>query len=884
MRLTVNGVTRGYAATPGIIIMVICLFLTACEVRRPSPSNKPEPAMNETTEPQITPTVSPSAPQERSAVAQRLLIGHPNHRYELLKEVNAADNMDTPQIRVVESTVGKTKLVIPLARDEAIWGFGQRFDAFNVRGRTLESWTTDGWNALDTSYFAVPFYISSHGYGLFVNHPGRIEFDIGAGHPDELSIAIPDEGVELIVFKGEAATVSRAYTELVGRPRSAPDWIFRLWISRNSFLGAYEVDRVVNRMSELGMPVGVVVLEAWEEQLHNFKFTTHRYPEPEAWIRKLKERGVHVVCWLTSSMWPGSDVYHQARERDYLVLNQDGSEHVVRWLENGRKIDFRKPGSVEWWRDLHKPLVAMGVDGFKTDGGEHMPDPVFHNQHTYYYQKGTLDAFNDSGRNGVTFARSANPLNAGLGTYWAGDQLAEWSRLKAVVKGGLSTSLSGYYLWGHDIGAYSGTPTKDLYLRWLQFGVFSPIMQMHGVTAREPWHYDQETVDISQFYFQVREKLLTNIIQWAGDALTEGTPILRPLVWDFPDDVRVRNMDDEFMFGPDLLVAPMTDPLDVRGVYLPEEKWVDLWSGTTYAGATSILQKANLHQIPVFVRQRAYEEYRDLFRDAPETEQQTVTVSLAGDKNDRGIVPVLRYWKRGAEPEQVYYEVRNHLDREVVMEARLPAPSGFMVEPSTTYRFSLLPGEVQRLAYAISASGSLTPGTYPLRLQIRSLEGGNLKAPAVGMVISPAWKVIGLFDGGVGSSQPAIDPKGIHFSATHTGKHGVTVRWQDIPEDAYKSDGLINVEQVIRGDGSSTCFLYTSLTSPTARNVKFLTGTGDAMTLWLNGRELFKVDGHRNSERDEDTIVAKLAAGTNHILIRISRDLGQNHLYFRIVD
>jgi len=872
------------------MILMACLLLTACEIRPPALTPKNDPIMNDQPAGEVKmneiPAPAPVPAPEKATIttAQRVQVGNSTHRYELLKTITSAGKLSDQGIHSVTTQDGKIKLIIPLEKDEAIWGCGQRLDAFNLRGRKLESWTTDGWNALDTSYYAVPFFISSKGYGLFVNHPGRIEFDIGVETPDKLSIVIPDNGVELIVFRGDPATISKAYTELVGRPRSAPDWIFRLWISRNSFLGAYEVDRVVNRMSELGMPVGVVVLEAWEEQLHNFKFTTHRYPNHEKWISNLKENGVHVVCWLTSSMWPGTEVYQQAKDRDFLVLNEDGSEHVVRWLENGRKIDFRKPGAFEWWRDLHKPLVAMGVDGFKTDGGEHMPDPVFHNQHTYYYQKGSLDAFNDAGRHGVTFARSANPLNAQLGTYWAGDQNAEWSRLKAVIKGGLSTSLSGFYLWGHDIGAYTGTPTKELYIRWLQLGVFSPIMQMHGVTAREPWHFDQETVDISRFYFQVREKLLTNIIHWADLAIKEGTPILRPLVWNYPHDPMVYNLDSQFMFGPDLLVAPISDPLDMRGVYLPEGDWVDVWSGIKHTGPTSILKHAALHEIPVFARYDAFDSYRNLFADAPVRETNAITVTLAGEKNDRGIVPSLHYWKRGAEPEQIYYVVRNSSDQVAVIETRLPATPGILVEPSTPNRFTLGPGDVQRLAYTVRPSGSLSPGTYPLRLHVRIGNGIQVNAPAVGLVISPNWKVLGLLEGSVGSDQAEIDPQKIDFNRTYAGKYGKSVSWIDIPDDALKRDGLINIEQVIGGDGYSTCYLYTTVPSTTTRKVRLLTGSGDAMTLWLNGRKILDIDGHRNSERDEDSTPVEFAAGSNHILIRISRDLGQNHLYFRVVD
>ena len=716
---------------------------------------------------------------------------------------------------------------------------------------------------------------------MFVNSTGRLQFDIGLENPDELIIYVPEAGAELFVFRGQPAEVSRAYTGIVGRPRYAPDWIFRLWISRNSFLGAYEIDRVVQRMAKLGMPVGVVVLEAWEEELHNFRFTTHRYPNPKEWIARLKEQGVRVVCWMTSSMWTGTEVYRQAKERGYLVLNEDGSEHVVRWLENGRKLDFRKPEVRDWWKELHKPLIEMGVDGFKTDGGEHMPDPFFHNLHTYYYQKATLDAFTELGREGVTFARSASSPNAGLGTYWAGDQHAEWSRLKGLIRGGLSTALSGFPLWAHDIGAYTGTPTKDLYLRWLQFGVFSPIMQFHGINAREPWHFDKETLEIAQFYFRVREKLRPHLIEWARETISEGNPIIRPLIWYFPDDVEARQNDSQYMFGPDLLVAPVTDPVHARGVYLPAGEWIDLWTGAKTNGPTRFLREAELHVIPVYVRAAAYETYRGLFDGAPAKDTSPIAITLAGPSNDRGIIPVLRYWKPGSEPERVYYELSNRLARAATFTVSLEADAGLEITPAAPFTLTMQPGDVQRLAFSIRPSDNLAPSTYPIRLQLKS--GPRiLSAPPVGMIITPRWQALGLFEGGVGSGQ-SLDGQPVDLQASYSGRHAHDIRWREVPLDLLQPDGGINLESITGPAGSSTTYLYAEIASDRVRTVRLLTGFGDAMTIWMNGKQIASLTGHRNAERDEDAVEATLVPGVNRLVIRNSRDLATPLFYFRIV-
>lgn len=827
----------------------------------------------------------PSSQPEPIAMAvttrvSRMTFGQPVHRYTLKENLGQTDQVTRPSISATRGPNRTWQLTLPLKNNEAIWGFGQRFDAFNLRGKKLETWTTDGWNAMDTSYYAVPFFISSEGYGLFINHPGKIVFDIGHTEAGVLTITIPDDGVEVIAFEGDPSWISRRYTALVGRPREVPEWIYRPWISRNSYLGAYEIDRVTDRMSALGMPVGVVVLEAWAEQLHNFKFTTHRYPDPKEWIKKLNAKGVHVVCWITSSVWTSSDAYREAKERGYLVLNDDGSEHVVRWLENGRKIDFRKPEARAWWRDLHKPLIEMGVEGFKTDGGEHMPDPNFHNQHAYYYQEASLDAFRQLGKTGITFARSAGPLNAGLSTYWAGDQKAEWNGLKMVVRGGLSTALSGFPFWGHDIGAYTDIPTKELYIRWLQTGTFSPIMQFHGIDAREPWHFDEETIEISRSYFQLREKLLPFLSAWGELARQDGTPIIRPMVWTYPHDEKTHAIDDQYFLGPDLLIAPITDPIGKRGVYLPEGSWIDAWTGEMFTGPIQIPYVTPLARIPVFVRSETYETYHPLFGGLPERKIEPISVTLAGPKNAHGIVPPLRYWTHQRDAEVFYYEVRNNTREETQLRVGLRAPKDCQVDPPDHLNLLLGPGEVQRLAYHVTPLNK-NPASHPIRLDLRTAQG-PVVTPEATLVVTPAWKVFGLLNGGVGSSQP-LDSQPVRLGESQHGKDGTTIVWRNLPTHLLQDNGRISMEPITGADGSSTTYLTTSIPSDRVREIQFGAGFGDAMTVWLNGRKIHEVIGHRNAERDEDIFTGQLVPGNNELLIRNSRDLAPPHFYFRIV-
>lgn len=823
-----------------------------------------------------------NVPTDPPTTTLRFQIGDPAHRYELLNSPPQVDAIPVAEFEVSHAAPGQLLISFALQPGEAIWGCGQRFDAFNLRGTRLEHWVTDGWNRLDTSYFAVPFFISSEGYGLFVNHPGRIRFDIGQHQADRFLMLIPDDGVELIYFEGTPAEISKAYTELVGRPRSAPYWIFRPWMSRNSYYGAEEITTVVDRMAALGMPVGVVVLEAWAEQLHNFRFEQRRYPLPITWMRDLEQAGVRVVCWITPSVWQNSLAYNQARENGWLVLNDDGSEHVVRWLEDGRKIDFRIPEARDWWRDLQVHLIEMGVSGIKTDGGEHMPDPIFHNQHPYDYQRASLDAFVEAGREGITFARSGGPLNAGLSTFWAGDQHAEWSSLAAVVRGSLSAALSGFPLWGHDIGGYSGVPEKELYIRWLQFGAVSPIMQFHGVdAAREPWHYDAETVDIARFYFELRERLQPWLSQWGQDAVNDGIPIIRPLIWHFPDDPASHDIDSQFMLGPDLLFAPLVDESGTRSIYLPDEEWVDLWTGERITGPTTLQRTPALHELPAFVRESAHSRFEYLFADPPLPDTAPVQVRLTGTKNARGIVPPRRFLHSGQTHERFEYKVTNKSNVEQILGVRLaPTMAGIHVHPNQIIRFALLPGETRDLVFEVSTAFQTPPGTYPLRLEIRG-EQQDWPAQTVEVVISPQWHALGLFEGGVGSDLN-IDPTSVRLRGEYRNRRNEAIGWVRVPADIMAPDGLIDLSPVIGGDGFSTSYLRTNIHSEWLRRVNLVVGSGDGITIWLNGREILNRPIHRNSEPDQDRVPGVLMSGDNEIVVRLHRDLAPHHLYFRV--
>jgi hypothetical protein len=405
---------------------------------------------------------------------------------------------------------------------------------------------------------------------------------------------------------------------------------------------------------------------------------------------------------------------------------------------------------------------------------------------------------------GMTFARSATTPCAGNSTFWGGDQGCSWNDFPRVVRAGLSAALSGYPLWGHDIGGYAGTPTKNLYIRWLELGALSPIMQLHGTTPREPWYYDDETVKIAKYYFDLRWKLRDYILAAATAAREEAIPVWRPLLYEFPDDRVTWNLDDEFLLGGDLLVAPILSEFDDRKVYLPAGEWVDVWTKEKHAGPVTFPVRPKLAEIPVFARNGA----EKFFAPLPDTEP---AISLAGATNERGVVPTQRIW-RGQQYEKIFLRVRN--GGEVIVDA----PAGFEVLPAKTQR-----GE--RVAFYVMWPKDCPVGTYPVK-------AGPV---AVNLVRVPDWKL------------------------------------------PVREDGYVDL-----GKQSEATATFDSLGVAKAR---LWLGSGDGMTLWVNGEQVFEKQAHRSGEPDEDFVDVDLKQGPNTVRVKVTHGraaIGPNGFFFRV--
>jgi len=290
---------------------------------------------------------------------------------------------------------------------------------------------------------------------------------------------------------------------------------------------------------------------------------------------------------------------------------------VTWWKGDGGMIDFTNEDAKEWWQDQHKKLIEMGVDGFKTDDGEYVPyDAHFsngksgremHNLYSLLYNEAIYEALNSSIDEHILFARSGFAGSQKYPAVWAGDQEGSFNYrdgLPAVIIAGQNMGMSGFSIWSHDIGGYRTPPDKNCFIRWAQFGCFSPIIQIHGQN-REPWKFDDETVEIYRKYAKMHNSLFPYSYTYAKIANETGLPIMRPLVLLYPEDQNTYNQDFEYFFGNEFLVAPIYQNTTQRAVYLPDGEWIDYWNGTAYQGKQEVRYHAPLDKMPLFVKSGA---------------------------------------------------------------------------------------------------------------------------------------------------------------------------------------------------------------------------------------------------------------------------------------
>ncbi|MBV7672306.1 alpha-xylosidase [Streptomyces halstedii] len=522
---------------------------------------------------------------------------------------------------------GAHHMIAQLALDvgENIYGLGERFTPYVKNGQTVDIWQADGGTSSEQAYKNVPFYLSSRGYGVFVNHPGKVSFEIGSEAVGQVQFSVEDQSLEYFVVAGPTPKdVLARYTALTGRPALPPAWSFGLWLT-TSFCTSYDeatVTSFVDGMAERGIPLSVFHFDCFwmrEYQWSDFLWDPEVFPDPEGMLARLKERGLRVSMWINPYIAQKSALFAEGAARGYLVRRPNGDIwQWDLWQPGMALVDFTNPEATAWYEDKLRLLLDQGVDCFKTDFGERVPtDVVWHDgsdperMHNYYaqlYNKAVFDLLERERGAGeaVLFARSATAGGQQYPVHWGGDCFASFTAMAESLRGGLSLSLSGFGFWSHDIGGFEGTPDPAVFKRWLAFGLLSSHSRLHGnVSYRVPWEFGEEAVDVARRFTRLKHRLMPYLYGVAAEAHRTGVPMMRPMLVEFPGDPATRTLDRQYMLGPDLLVAPVfTEDGEVE-YYVPEGTWTSLLTGESVTGPAWRHETHGFDSLPVLVRDGA---------------------------------------------------------------------------------------------------------------------------------------------------------------------------------------------------------------------------------------------------------------------------------------
>lgn len=480
-----------------------------------------------------------------------------------------------------------------LAPDEKIFGCGESFTRFDKRGQKVVLYLRDAMGAQSKRmYKPIPFFLSSKGYGMFIHTSTPVTCDFGHHFDSANVLYTGDEAIDIFVFLGEPKEVVSEYTAVTGRSPVPPLWSFGLWMSRITYKSEQEVREVAARLREERIPCDVIHLDTgWFEVdwQCDYQFAESRFENPEQMIEDLRDDGFRISLWQLPYFTSKNRLFPELLEQDLFVKSENG----LTPFEDG-VLDFTNPDSVAWYEDKLRGLLDLGVAAIKVDFGEDAPLRGLyssgrtgwyeHNLYPLRYNKVVADLTKEETSEQIIWARSAWAGSQRYPLHWAGDGENSYSAMAATLRAGLSLGMCGFSYWSHDAGGFVERAPRELYRRWLAFAALTSHVRCHGAPPREPWEYDGAFVEDFRRTIEMRYRLLPYLYSQAAECSEQGHPMLRPLFFEFPDDPASWLIEDEYLLGAHLLVAPLFRETLSRTVYLPPGNWIDYQTGTLYQG------------------------------------------------------------------------------------------------------------------------------------------------------------------------------------------------------------------------------------------------------------------------------------------------------------
>ena len=453
---------------------------------------------------------------------------------------------------------------------ERIFGFGEAPGPLNKVGQKLNLFVSDpqGPESPDM-YKPIPFFFSNLGYGAFIHTAAPLTVDVGQSYIGANKLFMKDEDLDMFLFWGTPKEILSEYTALSGRPEMPPLWSFGTWMSRISYFTEDEGREVAKQLRANKIPADVIHFDTgwfdvdWQ---CDYEFSPARFKDPAKMIKDLDKDGFKICLWQLPYFVPGNKYFKTLVDEGMAVRNGRGTlpyEDAV--------LDFTNPKTVKWYQDQLGKLLEMGVGAIKVDFGEAAPlDGIYangrsglyeHNLYPVRYNKAVADITKKVKGDNIIWARSAWSGSQRYPLHWGGDAASTNTGMLGTLHAGLSLGMSGFSFWSHDMGGFVTSTPEELYRRWLPMGFLTSHTRAHGAPPTEPWFYNREFTD----YFR------------------NGWPMFRALQVEFPEDPGVWQIEDEYMFGKDFLVAPLLTQTRKRSIYLPAgQEWVNYQSGETY--------------------------------------------------------------------------------------------------------------------------------------------------------------------------------------------------------------------------------------------------------------------------------------------------------------
>ncbi|MBN1892744.1 MAG: alpha-xylosidase [Clostridiales bacterium] len=552
---------------------------------------------------------------------------------------------------------------------EYIYGLGERFTPFVRNGQSVEIWNEDGGTDSDLAYKNIPFFLSSRSYGVFVNHTGKVSYEVGSECPSKTQFSVAGECLEYFILGGESNKhILTRYAELVGRPSLPPSWSFGLWLS-TSFVTDYREETVldfVEGMIERKIPISVFHFDCfWMKGFEwtSFLWDQERFPNPAGMIRKLHDRGIRVCLWINPYIAQKSPIFQEGLDGGYFVTTGSGDIwQWDRWQAGMALVDFSNPVARGWYQKHLDDLIRMGVDSFKTDFGERIPvadsfygakakkeDIVYHNglsarsmhnTYAFLYQEAVFEVLEKrlGKNNACIFARAGSVGCQQFPVHWGGDCPSTYQGMAQSLRGGLSLGVSGFGFWSHDIGGFEDGCDPDLYMRWLQFGLLSSHSRLHGSGQyKVPWMYGEEAVEVASHFTRLKLGLMPYLFSAAVEATTLGLPVLRPMFLEFPSDESCRTLDRQYMLGPSLLCAPIFNDLGTVRYYVPKGIWTNIMTRDRIEGPCWRNEKHDYFTMPILARENTILVTGGTDDTTEYDYLDSVTITVFELKNDRPV-------------------------------------------------------------------------------------------------------------------------------------------------------------------------------------------------------------------------------------------------------